>query len=222
MKTVLRFFAGLLLLATMLCALCLSGMIFTVSRNTVIEPYFFQPHESYLNRPGVPARSHDFGDESMRRRLVSKYITEYFYVTPDIATLEKRMKAETSLALMSTAEVFDNWLNTVAPTIKTLAESGVLRTVKLVDMTLESEFAAGMRSGQYWRVTYELKTWRRPNDFSVVPEITQGVLYLDLVFQNRLRDMVNNMTVSQYLESGRDPVAAFRFGVIDATTENVL
>ena len=212
MRKVLLFLAGLLLIVLVFCALGLSAAIYDTGAKTVIEPYFFQPDNNYTRRPGVPATPNDFGDASMREKLIAKYITEYFYVTPDMDAVSKRMTATTSFRRMSTGAVFQKWLDTVAPQIEEMAKARMLRTVSVVDIAPASD--------KYVRVEYELRTWRTPNDFSALPEITNDVLFLDVAYKSGMRDMVGNMTTDEYLESGGDPAAVFYFGIRDVATTN--
>ena len=88
-----------------------------------------------------------------------------------------------------------------------MAEQKMLRLASLVDVTKASD------DSNYLRVEYELKTWEKPNDFSVAPVLTRGVMYMHIMFEPYLREQVRGKTIEEYLESGGDPAAVFRFGV---------
>lgn len=212
MRKLLLFLSGLVLLALMCGTLFLAGAIYDAGQKTTIDTYFFQPDPNYTRRPGVPASPDDLGGDKMRDHLISKYITEYFYVTPITSDIEHRMSGNTSLRRMSTATAFETWLTNAAPEIQTLADSRALRTVSLI--------SAEQKPGEkYWTVTYELKTWTTPNNFSVAPDISRGILYLDIAYEPGMRKSVGKTSLEEYLESGNDPAAVFRFGVYDIATQ---
>ena len=213
MRKLILFFAGLILLALMFATLLTSGFIYDTSAKITTEPYFFQPNDNYTRRLGKPQTPAEIGDEVMRSMLISKYITEFFYITPDTKETALRVAGKTSLARMSTSEAFQTWLDTVAPRIEDLSKSGALRTVSVVD----AEFQSKTEHGEYWRIVYELKTWERPNDFLVSPTTKQGVLYMDIYYQPGMRS--SSLDISEYLESGGDPAAVFRFGVFDVVLQ---
>ncbi len=212
MRRLLLFLSGFMLLVLMCVALFFAGAIYDAGKKTTIDTYFFQPDANYARRPGVPASPADLGADKMRERLIAKYITEYFYVTPDTSDIEHRMSGDTSLRRMSTATAFETWLTTAAPEIQSLAGARALRTVSLI--------SAEQKPGEkYWTVTYELKTWHTPNDFSVAPDVSRGILYLDIAYEPGMRQSVGKASLEEYLESGKDPAVAFRFGVYDIATQ---
>ena len=213
MRKLILFFSGLLLLVLMFCAIVLSGFIYDTGRKATVETYFFQPDDNSARRPGVPASPADFGDENMRDLLIAKYITEYFYVTPDISDLERRKAGRTALVRMSTPSSYQTWLTTTAPEIEELASGGALRTVSLVS-------ASKRENNKYWEIKYELKTWPKSNNFSVLPTVTNGILYMDILYEPGMRTQINQKGIDQYLESGGDPAAAFRFKVLDVESQN--
>ncbi len=213
MRKLILFLSGLILLAVMFGVITVSGLIYDTSAKTTVETYFFQPADNNLRRPGVPVSPSDLGDEAMRQRLISKYITEYFYVTPDTTDLERRKSGQTALARMSTRAAFDTWLATAVPEIEELSTQGALRTVSLISATQRP-------NEKYWEIVYELKTWSKSNNFSVLPTTDRGILYLDIFYQPGMRAMVGKKTIEQYLESGGDPAVVFRFGVLDVASQN--
>ncbi len=213
MKRLLLFFFCLLLLVLMSGAIVLSGFIYDTGQRATTETYFFQPDDNVARRPGVPASPSDLGDVSVRDLLIAKYITEYFYVTPDLSDFERRRAGRTALVRLSTASSYQTWLETSAPEIEKLAGQGVLRTVKMIS-------ASQRPNEKYWEIVYELKTWTVPNDFSVAPTISRGILYLDILYEPGMRTQINNKSINHYLESGGDPAAVFRFKVLDVASQN--
>ena len=207
------FFGGLLLIALTFGALVLSGMIYDTGKKTTVKTYFFQPNNYPTQRPGVPATPQDLSEGKLRDLLLSKYLTEYFYVTPDLDEVARRKSGRTGLRRMSDAKVFEKWLENVAPEIEKMAQNHMLRTVTLVGAVPEPG------SSEYWRVEYELKTWTRPNDLSATPVVDRGILYMNMVFEPQMRQEIQGKSIELYLESGGDPAVAFRFGILDITTQ---
>jgi len=206
MRKIVSFFIGLCIVALMLGAVAGAGAIYDTARRIKIVTYFFQPNNQSVERVGVPATPADLGPDKMRKILVEKYLTEYFYVIPDAANVEARMSAQSPLALMSTSDVFNNWLALEAVRIQELAEAGAFRTVRVVgdiEKPADSDF---------WTVQYEMKTWRRPNDMAEEPLVTRDVLYMGLGDQY-LMDLREGIDIKRYLEGGGDPAVIFRFGV---------
>ena len=211
MRKVFLFLAGLLLVAVMCGSMFVAAGIYQTSNKATVVPYFFQPANNPVGRPGVPASPDDLGanatdleNSQMYRRLISRYITQMFYVTPD-STVEARYN---ELRHMALSNVLNTWQEFIAPEIKEMAINKVLRTVHVVDIVPE---------GDYHKVEYELKTWTRPNDMSALPEITYGTVYLKVYYKPGIRqEMVRTgQTVTEYLEDGGDPAAVFRFGIED-------
>ncbi|MBP3397560.1 MAG: hypothetical protein J6K82_01380 [Alphaproteobacteria bacterium] len=206
MKKLITFFSVIVLIALMFCALFLAGAIYDTNEKLTVVTYFFQTDDNFIQRQDTPVAPTSVSETKMRNDLIAKYITEYFHVTPDVANVENRMIAQ-SLGAMSTREVQQKWTTEVMPEIKAMAEQKMLRLASLVDVTKASD------DSNYLRVEYELKTWEKPNDFSVAPVLTRGVMYMHIMFEPYLREQVRGKTIEEYLESGGDPAAVFRFGV---------
>lgn len=211
MKKLIMFLSGLLLMVLMCGALVLTGVIYDTGAKTTINTYFFQPDDNAIRRPGVPVSDLTLGADKMRERLIAKYITEYFYVTPDMSDVTRRREGRTSLRRMSLRDVFNTWLQKVAPEIEDLAKNRALRTVSLISVTPDT-------NNKYWIVNYELRTWRAPNNFASAPDVTRGTIYLGINYAPGMRDTVGKQSVEDYLESGGDPAAVFKFVVIDVAS----
>ena len=211
MKKLIMFLSGLLLMVLMCGALVLTGVIYDTGAKTTINTYFFQPDDNAIRRPGVPVSDLTLGADKMRERLIAKYITEYFYVTPDMSDVPRRREGRTSLRRMSLRDVFNTWLQKVAPEIEDLAKNRALRTVSLISVAPDI-------NNKYWIVNYELRTWRAPNNFASAPDVTRGTIYLGINYAPGMRDTVGKQSVEDYLESGGDPAAVFKFVVIDVAS----
>lgn len=213
MKKLIMFFSGLMLLVLMCGALVLAGFIYDTGAKTTIDTYFFQPDNNAIRRPGVPVDDRVLGADKMRERLIAKYITEYFYATPDMSDITRRKEGRTSLYRMSTRPVFNAWLKNIAPEIEELAKSRALRTVSLTSLTQD-------KNNKYWIVEYELKTWQTPNNFATSPVVSRGIVYLGINYVPGMRDKMGKQSVEDYLENGGDPAAVFKFIVIDVASHD--
>lgn len=209
MKKLIVFLSGLIMLALAGAAVYLTGAIFDAGRAQVIKPYFFQPNNLSERRPGVPLTAADMGDAEFLELLVRKYITEYFYAAPDPENIAQRTSGNSVLARMSSADVFNNWNQTVAQDIQELADDKSMRTARVIDKIFKPS------GSDYWVVNYELTTWTKPNDFNVLPIVNRGTMYMKIVYEPRMRTTPDINVLHEYLEAGGDPAAVFQFNVIE-------
>ncbi len=214
MKKLIMFLAGMMLMLLMCAALFMVGAIYNTGSKATIETFFFQPASEPSGRPGVPATYADLGDAQMRDMLIEKYITEFWHVVPDTADVLARMNGDTALARLSGKDAFMVWREKIAPEIQDMAEHNMLRTVSLISALPEPN------TKDYWRIEYELKTWNKSNDLSIEPEITRGIMYMYILYESGIREhTIQGIPIEQYLESGQDPVAIFKFGVLDVVLQ---
>jgi hypothetical protein len=211
-RNLFKSLSGVFLLSVMFASLYLSAAIYDVSKKTTIDSFFFQPNEFYADRLGTPETPLGLGKDVMRNMLIERFITEYFYVIPDIDNVKQRSDRKTSLMFkMSSSTVFSDWKKHIVPTLQKMAEEKKLRTASLTGITKAPNQA------NYWIVDYDLKTWDKPNDFSVQPVVTHGQLYLKVAFTQGLRtklELKKGETIESILESGVDPAAVFRIGIM--------
>ncbi len=208
MRKLIAFLSGLLLLLTMFAALCLSSVIYDTGQKTTIDAYFFQPNEYYADRVDTPKTPVSIGSDAMRNMLIDRFITEYFYVIPDVNNIAQRTHSKTSvLKVMARSNVFQEWVKKVVPTLQKMAEEKKLRTVSVTDV-----YAAPDQEN-YWIVEYEFVTWEKPNDFSVPPTITHGQLYIKLLYEDGLRRPIKKESTEKTLESGLDPSVVFKIRI---------
>ena len=205
MRKFVMFLSGLLLMLIMFAALFLSGAIYDTGKKATVETFFFKPDDSFMQRPEVASPS-DLDSDELRNMLISRYITEYFYVIPNVANVTSRIDGETSLNFMSHPDVFAYWKKNVAPTIQEMAEAGKLRLVQLTNVEKAEH------EKDYWIVEYNLITWNKPNDLSETPTVTPGQVYLKM-FNEGMRTELREKPIEYWLEKGKDPVVAFKFGV---------
>ena len=207
MKKLVGFFADIILLALCGAALYLTGAIFDAGRAQVIKPYFFQPNNMSERRPGVPLTAAEIGDSEFLELLVRKYITEYFYAAPDPENIAQRTNSQSTLALMSTAAVFDEWTQGEAQNIQKLADDKSMRTARVIDKIFKPS------GSDYWVVNYELTTWAEPNDFDAAPVVNRGTMYMKIIYEPKMRTTPDMNVLHKYLEDGGDPAAVFQFTV---------
>ncbi len=215
MKRVIWIFFGILMLAAMFGMLYLAGGIYNAGNDFAVQPYVFQPNNLSADRIGVPLSIDQMGDGAIMDALVQRFVTEYFYVTPDVENIARRTRRGSILSYLAAPNVFREWVDTVAPEIEQMVGSRMLRTVRVAKQIFKP---AG---SDYWTVAYELKTWDAPNNMALVPVVTRGVLYLKIAFEKQLREQMHGtrFDVRQYLQDGGDPAAIFRFRV-DAVAQN--
>ena len=217
MKKLIMFLGGLVLIALTIAMLFLTSAIYDSAKKSSIDTYFFQRNLRSIERTGAPETPSQIGETAMREMLIKKYVTEYFYVIPDVEDIAKRTTSRSTLARMSSTDVFDTWRNTTANEIETLADEGKMRTVEI-----DGEIFKPADS-DYWIVPYVLYTWEKPNDMTAEPVITHGTLLMYVFYEPGTRDTIDvgNFLKHGYnrFKSGYDPAVIFRFGVI--SVENI-
>lgn len=212
MNKVFLSLSGLLLLLLMFAALFFAGAIFDVGQKTTVETYFFQPEENYTKRPGAPLSPQEYGMQNVRDILIQRYLTEYFYVIPNTENVTQRIEGRNALPKLCAVAVFEKWQKNVAPEIQSMAEKNMLRTVSLLGVM------QAPKSPNYLHVEYELKTWEKPNDFTITPKTERGVVYMNIEFSAKTPTEIGGKSPEKFLENGGDPVAMFHFGVLDIGT----
>lgn len=217
MRTIFGFLIGIVLIAIMGVVLFLSGAIFDATGSIRITPYVMQPNNRTDQRIGAPLAADALGDKFVRERLIRKFVYEYFYVLPDVENIAQRTLGNSVMAAMATPAVFENWKNTVAANIEQMAAKKMMRTVVVADEILKQP------NSDYWEVYYELNTWDKPNDMTLVPIVETGIMYLkthsweltpeQILGQVPPRDKIRSGDINTYLKRGGDPAAIFNFVV---------
>lgn len=208
------FFAGFMLMVLMFVALCFSGAIYDAGREMVVQPWFFQVNSQSSMRLGIPATPADLGDARIREMLIQKYVVEYFYVIPDVEDIARRTLAHGAIAHMSSSVVFNQWRNDQAQIMQSMAEDKMLRTVHVNTHDIYKPDGS-----DYWVVPYRMTTWTAPNDFSVAPVSTNGLIFLDIIYEPGMRSDMGNASVGEFLERGGDPAYIFKFLVNDVVLQ---
>lgn len=214
MNKLVTFLVGIMMLVVVFIAMFFTGAIFDAANRQSVETYFFQVNNFSYQRPGMPLSPKQLGDSQLFNLLVKKYVTEYLYVLPDVADIEKRESNAGALNTMSTSQTFKIWQEHIAPEIKEMANSGVLRTVS-VDTPL--------KYGDFYQVEFTLTTWTHPNDMDEIPSTTVGIMQFKVKTPNTMteyrpeinQENLNRMHVA--IDKGYDPVGVFKFKVSDVT-----
>lgn len=207
MKKLVMFLIGLILLVLTGGAIYFAAGIFDAGSKQTVHPFFFQPNNLSEQRPGLPETPEYMGKSKFMDLLVRKYITEYFYAAPDMENIAKRMSSNGALYLMSSSEVFNEWLNNENQVIQDLAKNKSMRIARVIDKIFQP------RGSKYWVVNYELVTWEKPNDFSIAPTVSRGTMYMDIEYEMGMRPNVSIQAIHDYLERGEDPAPVFHFQV---------
>lgn len=211
MKKIIMFFAGLILICLMFGMVVFGAAIYDTASQQTVDTFFFQPADLSSRRISAPASLDDLSDDKIREMLVDKFITEYFYVIPDLKNAEARLDGDIGLNRMVSAEVFKEWVETTGTEISEMAAEKKMRIARLVTMELPTD------SDNWWTLTYELVTWPVPNDLSHEPEITRGTMYISLKFEPDIRPTMYGepFDFGKFLENHGDPSLIFRFLVDD-------
>lgn len=209
MKKLVMFFIGLLLMCLMFGMVIIGAAMYDTSSQQTIDTFFFQPADLSAQRIGVPAALDDLSSDDIRKMLVEKFITEYFYVIPDMNNIDARLKGTMGLRYMVSANVFNDWVATTGNEISKMAANKSMRFARLVDMQLPHD------SENWWTITYELTTWTAPNDLAHAPSVTRGIMYINLNYEPGIRPTMydEEFDMGESLENGDDPSLMFKFRV---------
>lgn len=211
MRSLIMFFSGLMLMALTCGMVVVGAAIFDTSKKQNVETYFFQPARLSEERIGVPASVNDLSESKILEMLTDKFITEYFYVIPNIKNAEMRINGDTGLFNMVSSVVFDDWVKNMGPEITKMAKAGMLRTARLTDMIKQKD------SAEWWELKYEMLTWETPNKITQNPIVTQGSMYVRLRYEPGWKpksiNTTEEMDITTHLEEGGDPSYIFKFKI---------
>lgn len=212
MKKLMMFLLGLLLICLTAAMLFIGAAIYDTASQQTVDTFFFQPANLSSERIETPVALEELDNETVRNMLVDKFITEYFYVIPDVQNATERVNGDTGLRILVDAAAFAKWKNTEAPLILELAEKSVLRLARVIDIELP-EFSDG-----WWTLTYELTTWEKPNNLFVSPTVTQGTMNIKMRYEPgfwKKSNGIAEMDIAAHLEAHKDPSLIFKFRVYD-------
>lgn len=208
-RKIFGFLLSVIILVMTLGVLYFTSIIKDSAEQIQIQPFFFQGNDLYSMRVGVPAGIDDLGEKKVVEKLIKKFVTEYFYVTPDAENIARRMRAGSSLYQITSASVFNDWKTGEAVHIQELSSDGVFRTV---DIDNEIQKPVG---SDYWVVNYKLTTWTTPNNFDIAPEVSRGTMFITLIYEEGIRESIIEMGIHKYLDEGGNIADVFKFMVTD-------
>ncbi len=216
MKKFITILTCLLLIGAAGVMIFATGAIYDVGTKVTPIPYFFQPNDFSSDRIGKPMTPAEFGSDKIRDMLVRRFISEYFYVIPDTENVSERTQYRSTnpFARMTQKNVFDNWVANIAPQIKDMATSGVMRTVHFRDDLTDTGIMYD-KNTEYWTVDFDLYTWNTPNDFNVAPVITHHKMLMRFNFSMDMSDKIKSKGVHKHLDDGGDPADLFRINVTE-------
>ncbi len=211
MKKLVGYIIGLATIFAVFAMIYIAGVMYNTINQETIEPYFFRTGLSATNQTGMPRTTYEVGESKMRKWLIQKFVTEYFYVIPDVENVAQRTRGNTAIIRqMSNSNVMNGWERDFVPEIRELASNGARRTVRVFNEIFKPV------DSNYWHVDYELKTWYKPNDMNAVPTITRGTMYIKIQDAGTVGRLYSNIDeVQKALLSGIDPALVFVFHVTD-------
>lgn len=217
MKRLFGYIVGIGTLLVVFAMMFVVAGIYDNGEKIVIEPYFFRTALTGVSATDVPRNIDEIGQRRLRDWLIQKFVTEYFYVVPDIENIAQREQPgnlKSILYYMSrqNPDVFKTWIKSEVPQIHQMAEDGALRTVTVFDEIVKSN-----PTSDYYRVEYELKTWYKSNDMGVAPEITRGHMYIRITEGSEGIKPIEN--AAEILAQGVSPALLFTFWVDDVQFE---
>ena len=210
MKKLFGYIIGLITIFLVFAMIYVVGAIYDTGNKVTVEPYFFRTGLSAAIQTGVPRTVSEIGERKMRDWLIQKFVTEYFYVVPDVENVAQRTRGNGVIIRMSSSNVSRRWEREVVPEIRELASNGTLRTVRVFNEIFKP------KNSDYWHVDYELKTWYKPNDMNTAPTVTRGTMYIKIQDAGPIGRLYSNIdAVKRALLSGIDPALVFIFRVSD-------
>lgn len=206
MKKILGFFVGFLIMLMTFVMLYMASAIYDTNNRVHVEPFFLR--DNTVQNVGAPKNMSEVENKKLQNWLIKKFVTEYFYVTPNETNIENRQKKLSPLYYLATPAVFKEWQDVIAPMLTEMATKGMRQTVHVFDEMPQ------MVDSNYLQVDYELKTWYKPNDMAEVPKVTRGTMYISIQYSNAEIKLKTPATlVHKKLLEGIDPAVVFVFRV---------
>jgi len=232
MNRLKSFFVGVLLLTIMSVALVLVTLVYTANDRSSIKSYMFQLEDYSNQRAGALRNIKDMTAIELRNKLIKKYVSEYFAVFPnDTDVLNRPTLRNMSDPLNPRA--YSQWQNGEAQTIKKMSENKMFRrvltdSIDIVTKNMPENYSyyTNERAQEIlYEVHYYTETWAESNKMGTKPVYERGVIYLQARFKPGIKEHIvyNNEEISirDYLESGKDPVGLFMFEVVNVGSKGI-
>lgn len=204
MNKLKSFFMGILLFAITFATIFLTVLIYNANKQISIETYIFQMDNNSLQRPGPLENMNKISPETVRNKLIQKYVAEYFKVLP----VENNINQETNIEKLSSKEVYSQWMTGEANTIKDMAQHKMFRNVWVDPVNI-----LPTKDPDLFEVHYATRTWQESNNMAAPVVDYFGTVLLQVSFEPGLRQNVDIKSIRKMLEKGGNPAILFKFRV---------
>ncbi len=206
MQKLVNFLLAILILGATGGMVWVAAAIYDTAQKQYTETYFFQPDKLSSQRIGVPVSPADLGKEKVVDLLLGRFVMEYFYVVPDQTDIENRTGQMGQMRMMTTNDVYNQWVEGEAQTIESMAQDGKMRMVTVNNIIRHPD-------SDYIEIEYSLKTWDKPNKFALPPIVTNHTMVVRPTYDEGIRMSIMESGIHNHFENGGDAAALFRFGV---------
>ena len=223
MNKIKSFFFGCAFLGIVFAMVFLVALVYRANERASIKTYIFQTGDFANQRVGELQDINDIKTEDLRNKLFKKYVSEYFKVIPGDTSVTNRP----ILKNLSTDGVFKKWENGEAKNIASMSDKKMFRMVRVHDKDIK--FLKGKKDVNYstsdtaekiyYEIRYHMATWSESNRMGIQPVYEDGTMFIEARFKPGIRP---DISVREYLESGKDPVGLFMFEVTNVgSKENI-
>ena len=195
---------GILLFAITFATIFLTVLIYNANKQISIETYIFQMDNNSLQRPGPLENMNKISPETVRNKLIQKYVAEYFKVLP----VENNINQETNIEKLSSKEVYSQWMTGEANIIKDMAQHKMFRNVWVDPVNI-----LPTKDPDLFEVHYATRTWQESNNMAAPVVDYFGTVLLQVSFEPGLRQNVDIKSIRKMLEKGGNPAILFKFRV---------
>lgn len=202
MNRLKSFFISVLLLAITFATVFLVALVYRANSQTTVQTYIFQMDDSPKYRVGPMQNATTMKPEWLRNKMIEKYVAEYFKVIPG----GKNQNQATTIAKLSTPDVYSEWQNGEAQVIKDMSENKMFRRV-----WVDSAHIEPTEKPNWFEVPYATRTWYESNNMSAKYIENFGTLLLHVRFGPEV--FKQNINIKKSLEKGNNPAMLFEFTV---------
>lgn len=221
MNKVKSFLMGVVLLIITFAVIMLAALIYRANERSSIKSYIFQVNNFANQRVGELQNINNISPEDLRNKLIQKYISEYFRVTPGEQDVENRQ----ILKDLSSSTAYAQWQQGEATIISEMSSKNMFRMVHVYDdgiATLNRPSDYDYKNSDivkpiYYAVRYYTETWTEPNKMGAEPIQGQGIINIEARFRPGILDDIN---IQKYLEEGKNPVGLFKFEVTNIESKD--
>ena len=202
MNKLKSFFVGILLLEITFATVFFAVLVYRANNQTTVRTYIFQMNNSPTQRVGPLQDATTMKPEWLRNKLIQKYVAEYFKVIP----VDKNTSQNATIRKMSTPDVYSEWLNGEAKTIKDMAENKMFRNVWVDPTNIKPT-----GEPNWFEVPYATRTWYESNNMTSTVMDNFGTVLLYVRFGPEV--FRQNINIKKSLEKGDNPAMLFKFRV---------